>query len=341
MRVAGGQGLKVTKFLPRSLMLLLVLAYWGVGFYPFLWIPLPGIYENVVEETTEGGLSFQSRGIAYTEAPPKWVNAAITDSAFELELKVLSYDASQGGPARIFTLSHDHFNRNLTVGQSAEDLIVRLRTPVTDANGTPEHVVQGVFRQLGPHRIVVRVSAKDIRIDVNKRQQLVSSLPSGALSNWDPKYRLALGNEFTFLRPWRGEVKEAVVRVHGEEFPYTFEELWTPERYVVDSETLQERASRFFSVPFSHVDPGDWIKNILGFVPFGFLLMLLRRNPVLPAVALAWCAALSLGIEIGQVFLLSRTPELEDFLLNILGGGLGVWAGGKVRPVIARREMAW
>lgn len=309
----------------------LVIAYWAVGFYPFFWEPLGAVSENVVEQTTSGGLSFSRPGIAYTESTPKWVSDAIEDNTFELELNIHSYDAEQNGPARIFTLSADHYNRNLTIGQDAEDLVVRLRTPLTGPNGAPAFIVNNLFRNLGPHRIIVRVHPQNIRIATNGRSALDTPLPPHALSTWNPEYQVALGNEFSFQRPWRGEVESAVVRVRGQEFFYGINTLHVPTQYTAEPSVAQVKVLRFFSRPFRQRHLSDWTVNILGFLPFGCFLVTIGRKPTVLPIALFWCAALSLSIETGQFFFATRTPQFEDLILNTLGGGIGAWVGNKLR----------
>jgi hypothetical protein len=52
----------------------------------------------------------------------------------------------QDGPARIISNSKDQYSRNFTLGQAGSNLVFRLRTPMTGANGTnPEFVIQKVF----------------------------------------------------------------------------------------------------------------------------------------------------------------------------------------------------
>lgn len=87
----------------------------------------------------------------------------------------------------------------------------------------------------------------------------------------------------------------------------------------------------------------DTLLNLLGFVPFGFLAFRylgagVPIRPVRAAVlALLSGTALTLMIEIGQVWLPARVSSGTDVLLNVLGTALGVflglatgWLGSKV-----------
>jgi VanZ family protein len=315
----------------RAIIILLVVAlYLGVGFYPFQWAPPLLFHDNGIEEINHGELSFLQPGIAFTPNSPEWVSTAIEDTAFEVELEVLPYKSVQYGPARIFTISQDHYHCNLTIGQDKENLIVRLRTPVTGMNGDPGLIVPQVFSKPGPHRILVRATPQIIKIEVDGQQALTEPLPPDAFSNWDPGYRLAIGNEFTFYRPWLGQVQMATVRVQDKKFPYVGAELQRPATYIAARPDL-----RYEIIPFSppvsitHI-LNDLAVNFLGFLPFGLLLVAVRGTSFSLAQAVLCCGALSLSIELGQFFF-DRTPSLIDLLLNTLGGTLGAWAGYRSR----------
>ena len=76
---------------------------------------------------------------------------------------------------------------------------------------------------------------------------------------------------------------------------------------------------------------GDRIANVLLYLPLGFCLLLwlssrLRRGIAI-FVTVCIGAALSLAIEVAQVYISSRVPSLTDLTLNALGTLLGATAG--------------
>ena len=108
---------------------------------------------------------------------------------------------------------------------------------------------------------------------------------------------------------------------------------------------------RYEWIPFTYpcprhgvLCPWDKSVNLLAFVPLGVLLALLSGGTSgrTPAARLwratAWGAALSLGIEITQVFLPTRYPSSVDLLMNALGTCLGAflairpWRGSRGDP---------
>jgi VanZ family protein len=75
---------------------------------------------------------------------------------FSLILTLATLEDLQSGPARIVSLSKTPFERNLTLGQEENDLVFRLRTPITGRNGmNPEFVVPNFFSDRQFHRLLI------------------------------------------------------------------------------------------------------------------------------------------------------------------------------------------
>ena len=69
----------------------------------------------------------------------------------------------------------------------------------------------------------------------------------------------------------------------------------------------------------------DVVVNSLMFVPFALLACLVldaRRCPP-PGAAIAATAVFSLGVESAQYFMVTRSSELQDLMLNVLSGAIG------------------
>lgn len=87
-----------------------------------------------------------------------------------------------------------------------------------------------------------------------------------------------------------------------------------------------------------HSNAKDVVINLLGFVPFGFLVCLFLclgkkryfclASYVLPTIMLTTFTglALSLAIELLQSYLPGRNPHLHDLILNTLGATIGAWS---------------
>jgi len=85
---------------------------------------------------------------------------------------------------------------------------------------------------------------------------------------------------------------------------------------------------------------GAVVKNIVGFLPFGFCfcayftLVRQARHPMLTTVLMG--TATSLIIEILQAFLPMRDSGMMDIVTNTLGTLLGTLAYAVVRPIVHR-----
>ncbi len=311
----------------------LLAAYLFVGWYPFEWEWPVLRYTNHAERGADNALEFPHAGIARTDGAPSWLPEAIAQSAVQVALQVRTTHPHQIGPARIFTISSDTSHRDLTLGQDGSALEVRLRTPGSNWNGIPVSSVRGVFDDSAWHDIEVSVRNAMLTVAIDGVVRLQRALKTQSLAGWKTDYPLLLGNERTFDRPWEGEIRVARAGPPDAMLDYLAPgALEIPRAYYLP----REQASRYQVIPFRNrfhnaselrSAARDWTINLLGFVPLGMLLVaLLPRRRVLLGVALA-CFAVSLCIEMGQVFLVGRSPSSEDLLFNTLGGTLGGWLG--------------
>lgn len=115
--------------------------------------------------------------------------------------------------------------------------------------------------------------------------------------------------------------------------------LLIPSRYVVLQKTVLESPGS--AVPRDWYAKKDVLLNIVGFVPFGFFALLSHRSPP-PArwlhpllTATLAGAAVSLIIELGQVWLPSRDSSIRDLACNTAGTAIGVFLAWMV---ISRRQ---
>lgn len=86
----------------------------------------------------DGGLDVHaSTRIASSQPPRALIQACQETNAITVEAWIKSHNESQDGPARIITLSRDSGERNFTLGQDGNSLVLRLRTTNTSVNGEP------------------------------------------------------------------------------------------------------------------------------------------------------------------------------------------------------------
>ena len=254
----------------RLALIVLMVAYWLIGFYPFRTSLLRLSHDNHVEVTSSGTLRFEQPGIALTDAPPSWLSDARANGRLDVDLVVRPFDVDQRSAARIFTLSIDSALRNMTLGQSRDALVVCVRTSETDEDGDPGHLIDEVFEPGTPRHIVVRIRPTAWEVWIDDERRIRERLPPDGLSLWNPRYRLAFGSEVDFERHWRGEIVRAVTRVGAEEVVHVpldasadrAPRLSLPSPYRVPLESLRAEL-----IPFgSYVSIGvprfrDWTLN--------------------------------------------------------------------------------
>lgn len=102
---------------------------------------------------------------------------------------------------------------------------------------------------------------------------------------------------------------------------------------------LQQFWNHWPITPQARISGSDVVSNLALYFPLGFLLatrfQINRYSlPLSLIAATLMCATLSLGVEIGQLFMISRISSASDWLFNfvsaILGAALGTVWGGKI-----------
>ena len=120
-----------------------------------------------------------------TKSAAEMVNQTlIKTSEFTLYTKIATSDPTQTGPARIISISSDIHNRNLTLAQQGDQLVFRLRTPITGNNGHLMNlVVPSVFLDNQQHQIIITYRKGVIKayIDATTKDYSVELSPDKAI----------------------------------------------------------------------------------------------------------------------------------------------------------------
>lgn len=297
-----------------ALSLLVLLPYAVFGLAPNGLLDFPEVLRNHARTVDGERIEFPGFGIVGVPKGGTWLESAVRNNRFDIDLRLRPASSQAKGPARILTSSLDPGERNLTIGQDFKNLIVRMRRPGTNINGIPDIVVPGVFAAGEWVDIRVTFIDDELRILVNGMvEQRVPVVP-GALRTWSVGYEMALGNELTLDRPWLGSIQRANISAGD---------------LRLDLLARENQNRPFFVWREPSSDYGrnlDMVFNIIGFIPLGLILAFGFRPMrwqivVLPILVVA---AISAGIETTQIALPSRTPSLRDFELNVLGGVVGV-----------------
>ncbi|MEM1283672.1 MAG: hypothetical protein AAGG81_08990 [Chlamydiota bacterium] len=136
------------------------------------FIRLPKLLKSKILEST----LVNEKTSYITDSSVAMLNEKIRiSSEFTLYTSIQALAKNQTGPARIISISKDAYNRNLTIAQSMEDLIIRLRTPLTGNNGMkPEFVVRDVFATLNTQPIILIYDGATLKVYTKNLENFAS-----------------------------------------------------------------------------------------------------------------------------------------------------------------------
>ena len=342
-----------------------------VGLWPFAFHPL----NRVGWLKDRAGLSFQPPGIAYEPEATDWSGGGSPDqpAAFTLELWLEPGHVPATDLFDILTIDDGGFPPGMVLFQWRTELLLRVRDGASHG-GFREVGPSGVLTEQTPRFITITLAPSGTTFYANG--SALKHYPGFTVPNSRLNGRLILGNAAAGKHPWTGNLfrlaifnraldasevaqhyalwtnhqAEHLTADPGLAALYRFDEggghwvrdfstnghsLLIPERYVV----LQKRV---LELPWGP-DPIEWSDlddiaiNILGFMPFGFIVYRYRRlaKPdgrfwnVLWAVCAG--AVVSLVIELTQVWLPDRTSSATDLVTNALGTFLGALLARKLQ----------
>ncbi len=195
----------------RLLLIIYVLILTGFVLWPF------DFYVYVKNDArwigSPKGIEFLETGQAVSNSSTQeFFERMVKGSGLALELWIETEDLKQSGPARILSYSLNPGARNFTIGQSSDQLVIRLRTTETNLNGTNPHlIIDGTFDNRSLQHVVMTYDFSEQRVYINGEQKTLSKILKGDFSNWDPTCRLVIGNEVTGHRPWKGKIYYAAI----------------------------------------------------------------------------------------------------------------------------------
>jgi VanZ family protein len=338
-----------------------------VGLWPFAFRPP----NRVGWLKDRAGLSFQPDSIAYDPEPANWSAGGLPDqpAAFTMELWLEPGRVPATDVFNILTIDDGVFPSGIVLCQWKTELLLRIRDRASPREFR-EVGPSGVLTNQTPCFISVTVAPSGTTFYSNG--SVLKYYPGFTMPNSRLYGRLILGNAAEGKHPWTGNLfglaifnraldasevaqhdalwtshqAQHFVAESGLAAVYRFDEgngqwvndvstnrhqLLIPERYVV----LQKRVLELDPIQMSDLD--DIAINILGFMPFGFIVYCYRRQAKPDGrgwnVVWAVCAgaAISLAIELTQVWLPNRTSSATDLVTNTLGTFLGALLARKMQ----------
>jgi hypothetical protein len=302
--------------------------------YPFR-PELPVVARHGPEHAATGIVSFDGSSILESRGSAGWVAVARRSGILAVSLELQTASPDQEGPARVLTIARDYLRSDLTVGQDGSDLVVRLRRPGSTALGEPALRVAGLLRDREWHRVTVVVDRGRAAVVADGRRAQSEPVGARPLLSWDPRYRVALGDEPLGDRGWAGDLRRATVSTPGRTVDLLATGVLRPRSDLV----VRERARGLL-----HLEPGDsWpvgLLRLLAFVPLGAAIQWRwsRARWTLLAVAL-----IAIATVLVKAFVAGRHPIAGDALLAACGGAIGCALGAWlawVRPLGRARGLA-
>jgi hypothetical protein len=344
-----------------ALCLGIAVAFLVLGWWPF--DPTPR--NRVTWLPDQPGLEFRPPGVVFDGQPLPWSEGA-TRTGFTIELHLQAAAAPQKGVNHILTIHEEGKPSSLAICQWKSELVVRLpdragpwgyrdagvggleprpqMLTITGGPGGTTFYVDGRPMARYPGYIVPAVALRGGLILGDAAEG--KHAWTGRILGVGILHRLLDGAEVARRhRAWMTRDEAVLAREPVPVVLFLFDEgagdhalsrlvpahrLEVPVNYSV-------RQKKPFSIPREWAtlwrrDYRDLAVNLLGFVPFGFLVFhyrrLVRPHRLWAATACAVLAGglLSVIIEVGQVWLPTRVSSATDLVLNTLGTALGVMA---------------
>ena len=156
---------------------------------------LPSLtWQKSKPKTTENiAISLDKNNWLQTEVAPNQLTQSIQhNSQFTFITKIKTHRQKQQGAARIFSLSQNIHQRNLSLEQLEQDLKIRLRTPFTGNNGrNPELILKNFFDKMATHQIAIAYDGKQLKIYIDQIENVYHlKLNSEAALFWSVFYLL-------------------------------------------------------------------------------------------------------------------------------------------------------
>lgn len=334
--------------------------------FPFDFLP-----QNKVDEV-EGGLAFGQHGVARSEGPlaPR---AADVDGPCSIETLLRPFPSNYTGTFLAFF--SDLPGGQLRLQQYGNGIVIWRKTFRWSRHPQKKDIGQ-VFHPETP-LVFLSITSGPSGTTVYANGQMLRRLPKYALPRRALHGTLVLGTDSSTLDPWLGEVRglalyheelssDQVAEHHrawmsgspltcqndeGQTALFTFTEeagnrianrcpggasLMVPSLFRIPDKPFLALPWREFSPDVGYV--ADVLRNIVGFVPFGFalygFLLLSGKTRSASLVTVLAGACTSFGIEVLQAFI----PQRESGLTDVMTNTFGMLCGALLLRFIAKRR---
>lgn len=146
--------------------------------------PLDSRGSKPLQQTPQGAAFTGSQWLQSQTTAQQISQQLEQSNQFTIAITAASTNLNQNGPTRLLSISEDALSRNLTIGQEYQDLVLRLRTPLTGLNGRlPELVFPNIFIDEAPHQLIITYNGSTATLykDHPQNQVQIQLLPAIAI----------------------------------------------------------------------------------------------------------------------------------------------------------------
>ncbi len=288
------------------------------GLWPFNFLPANGCRAD----SKTGTLLFEKTGIAYRKMISSARQSLINGNTFSLAFRVQPFSV----PVHCPTILGLYNSKEMiaTINQWKSTLIVQ--------SGSGKVVFGNVMNDQQPVSVIMTIADTILTVTCNGMTRNLSILYSDMKSRM--LHHIVFGNNESLHSPWKGELSSIRFNKNVDAFEF----IVVPKQLVPLKAKMLTPPWDDFRMEWRYAL--DMIVNLLGFIPLGISLSLLlscvfsfRRYRYLVCIL---CFLTSLLIETSQAYLITRTSQMSDLILNSWGGVLGV-----VVYVILRRLILY
>ena len=149
-----------------------------------VWQDSAKLEPDTLSNPSKGVIINRDRWLMTSDSVSTIINKIKQNNQFTISAVFATEKFEQPEHSRIVSISNSPFYRNLTIAQKQQDLILRLRTPVTDENGAePEMLIPNVFKDFDFHHLIVMFDGNKITSYVDRPEN---------------EYSFDFGSEVTF-----------------------------------------------------------------------------------------------------------------------------------------------
>lgn len=156
------------------------------------------------------GLVLTGGAYLVKDADGALLDACRKSGQLTIEALITPDHLKQNGPARAVTFSSNAGERNFTLGQQGDRLVLRLRTPSTGNNGVNPEVSLCRVAAGRPQHVAVTYRPGETVCYLDGKQVYRGRDVQGDLSNWSPQH-LLLGDEWDGGRDWAGAIEGVAI----------------------------------------------------------------------------------------------------------------------------------